>query len=79
MLNYKNSFRYFTPSYYCTPRNIPAFQGWIEPLNLTATQIDEGVKKISTDTSEDLEDETSINGKKTQRNARERPGTIYKL
>ena len=76
MDNYKNNFGYFTPTYYSTPHNIPAFQGWIEPLNLPATQIDEESEKnqneISTHTSEDLEDETSINGKKsTKKRTRE--------
>ena len=69
MENYKNNFGDFTPSYYSTPRNLPVFQGWIEPLNLPATQIDEESEKnpneISTHTNEDLEDETSINGKKS--------------
>ena len=60
--NYKNNFGYFTPSYYSTPRSIPVFQEWIEPLNLPATQIDEEIEKdtneISTHTCEDLEDES---------------------
>ena len=34
MENYKINLGYFTPSYYSTPRSIPGFQGWIEPLNL---------------------------------------------
>ena len=75
MENYKNNFGYFTPSYYSTPRNIPAFQGWIEPLNLPAKRIDESEKnpnEISTHVSEDLEDKTSINGKKsTKKRTRE--------
>ena len=83
MENYKNNFGYFTPSYYSTTRNIPAFQGWIEPFNLTATQTDKESEKntneISTHTSEDLEDETSINGKKAQKNARDYAGITYKL
>ena len=48
---------------------MPAFQGWIEPLKLPPTQIhEESVKnpnETSTHTSEELEDETSINGKKS--------------
>ena len=55
--NYKNNFGYFTP-YYSTPCNIPGFQGWIQPLNLPATQIDQESKKnpneIKTPTSKDL-------------------------
>ena len=69
MKNYKNNFGYFTPLYYFTSRNIPAFQGWIEPLNLPSTQIDEDSEKnsnkISTNTSENLEDQTLINGEKS--------------
>ena len=45
MENYKNNFGDFTPSYYSTPRNLPVFQGWIEPLILPATQIDEESEK----------------------------------
>ena len=79
----KSNFGYFTSSYYSTPCNIPTFQGWIEPLNLQASLIDEESEKnpneISTHVSEDLEDETSINGKKAQRNSREKAGTTYKL
>ena len=76
MENYKNNFRYFTPSYYSTLCNIPAFQRWIEPLNLPATQIDEESEKnpneISTHISKDLEDKTLINGKKsTKKRTRE--------
>ena len=76
MKNYKNNFGYFTPLYYSTSRNIPAFQGWTEPLNLPSTQIDEesekNANKISTHTSEDLEDQTLINGEKsTKKRSRE--------
>ena len=41
----KNNFEYLIPSYYFTLHNIPSFQGWIEPLNLPATQIKRGERK----------------------------------
>ena len=47
MENYKNNFGYFTPLYYSTPGNTPAFQGWIEPLNLPATQTNQESEKKS--------------------------------
>ena len=76
MKNYKNNLGYFTPLYYSTSPNIPAFQGWIEPLSLPSTQIDEesekNSNKISTNISEDLEDQTLINGEKsTKKRSRE--------
>ena len=83
MESYKNNFEQFTPSYHSTPRNMLAFQRWIEPLNLAATQIDEESEKnpneILTHTSEDLEDESLIHRKKSTKNAQVKAGTTYKL
>ena len=76
MENYKNNFGYFTPLYYSTPGNTPAFQGWIEPLNLPVTETDQESERKSKwnfkTHNEDLEDETSINRKKsTKKHTRE--------
>ena len=42
---YQNVRRWKITKYHSTPRNMPAFQGWIEPLNLPTTQIDEESEK----------------------------------
>ena len=58
---------------------MPAFQGWVEPLNLPATQIDKdsgspnGILTHTSHTSEVLEERTSITGKKVK------AGTTYRL
>ena len=51
---------------------MPAFQGWVEPLNLPATEIDKdsgspnGILTHTSHTSEVLEERTSINGEKSK-------------